>query len=179
MTKNFQNPNSSNQVNQFSGESSPEPEHTLRLVAELPPPSELTDRVHQRLSDARTLHPHRRFWSFWMPAQRLQFVGAALLVVAFAGSTWSVYHAKGGAPTRIPAPQNPPSPASPMTGGFGSAGAERHPSTLTPIKVPPAAKKKPSASHAAIMRTLKPDSTQSEAGQSSAGQSDLKSPTAP
>jgi hypothetical protein len=181
MNQNIQNPNSANPLNQASERTSSEAEQTLRLLAELPPPSELTDRVHRRLSHAQASLPRRRFWALWMPAQRLQFVGAALLVVVFAGSTWGVYHAKDGhakgTQGALPAPQNtaspvspasPISPASPGAGGFGSAGTERRPSTLTPIKVPPASKKKPSASHAATKRTPNPDATQSA----------IKSPTA-
>jgi len=167
MTKNFHDPNSANQRSDHStrGATDREAEETLRMVAELPPPSELTDRVHQRLSHARVLLPRRRFWSFWLPAQRLQFAGAAVLVVVFAGSTWSVYysknsHAKNGTPTGVAGPQ---SPASPAPGGFSTAGAERRPATLAPIEVPPAHKKKPSASHTAAKRTPKADATQSEA----------------
>jgi hypothetical protein len=173
MTQNFHDPDS---ARQRSDHLDREAEQTLRMVAELPPPSELTDRVHQRLSHARASMPRRRFWSFWLPAQRLQFAGAAALVVVFVGSTWSVYysktsHVKRGAPIGVAAPQGPVAPAS---GGFGTAGAERHPSTLTPIEVPPARKKKPSASHTAAKRTPKVD-----ANQSAASPAGFKSSTTP
>jgi hypothetical protein len=173
MNQNIQNPNSANPLNEAAERTSSEADHTLRLVAALPPPIELTDRVHRRLSDARASLPRRGFWALWMPAQRLQFAGAAVLAVVFAGSAWSVFHAKGDAPGQVPAAQNtaspvsPASPISPTAGGFGTAGTERRPSTLTPIKAPPAPKKKPSASHTAAKRTPKPDATQSA----------LKSPT--
>jgi hypothetical protein len=127
-------------------------EETLRLVAELRPPEELAERVHRRLADERNARAQRGFWSLWMPAQRLQFAAAAALVIAVAGSTWSVYHAHpqtgGGsqaAPT--PAPTQPARALPGVSGGFGSAGAERVPLTLHPIKVPPAPKKKPNPSH--------------------------------
>jgi len=126
-------------------------EKTLRLLAELPPPANLTDRVHRRLAMEEALPERRGFWSLWMPAQRLQYAAAALLVVAVAGSTWSVYRGhppagvKPGAHTQA-APVLPPAASA---GGFGSAGAERVPPTLNPVKVPPAPKKKPSASKTA------------------------------
>lgn len=134
-------------------------ERTLRLVAELPPPSELTDRVHRRLSEAQRALPQHSFWSLWMPKQRLQFAGAALLVTAVVGSTWGVYHGRGakqlagqtGASSEQPVPGLASSPAG---GGFQPAAAEARPTTLTPIRVPSHGvvamrKKKPSASHAA------------------------------
>jgi len=164
MNQNIQNPNSANPLNEVSERTSSEAEHTLRLVAALPPPVELTDRVHRRLSHAQASLPRRGFWALWMPAQRLQFAGAAVLAVVFAGSAWSVFHAKGGATGQVPAAHDtasPVSPVSPTAGGFGTAGTERRPSTLTPIKAPPAPKKKPSASHAATKRTPKPDAAQS------------------
>jgi hypothetical protein len=122
---------------------------TLRLLAELPPPDGLNDRVHRRL-DARMdeeLAPRRGFWSLWMPVRRLQYAGVAVLVVALAGATWSVRHSRDGAPGAQPLA---PSAAQPGH-AFGSAGAEAHPASLKPILVPPAQgpKKKPSASRAA------------------------------
>jgi hypothetical protein len=139
MTPNMHHPNT---------ESHHQAEETLRLVATLPPPIGLEDRVHHRLEttqfDLLEQSP-RSFWSLWMPVRRLQFAGAAALVLALAASSWSVYHTKNGAVVIQPAPQTA-SPTTP-TGNFGSAGAERHPSTLTPIKVPPAPKKKPTTTH--------------------------------
>jgi hypothetical protein len=126
-------------------------EETLRLLAELPPPAHLTDRVHRRLALEKAKPARRSFWSLWLPARRLQYAAAAILVVAVAGSTWSVYRGhpqtgmKPGAHTQA-APVLPPAASA---GGFGSAGAERVPPTLNPIKVPPAPKKKPSASKTA------------------------------
>jgi len=141
-------------------DSGKEAEETLRLVAELPPPAELTDRVHQRLAQglAEAGAARRGFWSLWMPAQRLQFAAAAVLAVAVAGSMWGVYHGKNGARVVVaPAPvANPAANPSPAGGGFGSAGAERVPPTLTPIKAPPAPKKKPGAGHAAVKHAAKP-----------------------
>jgi hypothetical protein len=138
MNQNMHNPNA-------LPHSDHEPDETLRRVATLPPPVGLEDRVHHRLRSEQSTLPARSIWSLWMPARRLQFAGAAMLVLALAGSTWRLYHTKNGAVVIQPAPQTS-SPATPGN-SFGSAGAERHPSTLTPIKVPPAPKKKPAASH--------------------------------
>ena len=145
MTENLYNPNRSN-------ESGHEADETLRLLAELPPPAELNGRVHRRLAierDVQGISARRGFWSLWMPAQRLQFAGAAVLVLAVAGSSWSVYHSRpqtGTGASSVP----PVSRGSAVdsVGGFGSAKAERVPPTLHPIKVP-TAKKKPGAGHAA------------------------------
>jgi hypothetical protein len=142
-----------------------EAEETLRLLATLPPPAELTDRVHHRLglglglglAAEKAAVSRRGFWSLWMPAQRFQFAGAAVLVVAVAGSMWGVYraHPRAAVQTRTQtgtqaAPLVPQSPAQGTAqGSFGAAKAERVPPTLHPIKEPPAPKKKPSASRVA------------------------------
>ena len=137
-------------------ESSRRAEETLRMVAQLRPPAELTDRVHQRLESERLQMeretPVRRgIWSLWMPARRLQFASAAALAVAVAASTWTVYHLHpqaGGAQVAPSATHAvTPHETSPReSGSFGIAGTEHLPPTLKPIKVPPAPKKKPSAS---------------------------------
>ncbi len=105
-----------------------EAEDTLRLLAQLPPPEGLSGRVLHRLAVERAAAPRRSFWSLWLPMQRVQYAGAALLVVAVIGSTWSVYHVH-------PATGVTPSHSAPSA-GFGSAGAERRPATIAPIKVP-------------------------------------------
>jgi len=143
MNQNMHNPNSLPQNAQY--ESDHEADETLRRVATLPPPAGLEDRVHRRLRSQQSTLPARSIWALWMPVRRLQYACAALLVLALAGSTWRLYHTKNDAVVIQPAPQTG-SPATPGN-SFGSAGAERHPSTLTPIKVPPAPKKKPTASH--------------------------------
>jgi len=147
MTQNTQNDlNNPNPLPQTVHEA----EETLRLLATLPPPTGLEDRVHYRIdAQIRTAEfapSPRSIWSLWMPARRLQFAAAAVLVLALAGSTWRAYHTTSGAVAIQPAPQTG-SPTTP-TSNFGTAGAEGHPSTLTPIKVPPAPKKKPGATHA-------------------------------
>jgi hypothetical protein len=128
-----------------------DPEATLRLLASLAPPDGLSDRVHRRLAKAQAAPGHSSIWGLWMPVRRLQFAGAALLIGAIAVSSWTVLdnrHHKGPViQTLTPAPG--PS-------GFTPSTAERHPSSLTPIKVPPAPKKKPSASKTATPHVAKP-----------------------
>jgi hypothetical protein len=124
-------------------------EETLRRVAELPPPAGLEDRVHERLAAERSHGWHaegRGVWRLWTPARRLQFAAAAMLSVAVAGSTWSVYHWRGAAGTHGGAQVAAPAvPAAPQTNGFGTADGKRVPPTLAPIKAPPAPHRKPSA----------------------------------
>ena len=144
-------------------------EETLRLVAQLPPPPDIADLVHHRLAAeqmAQASPARRGFWSLWMPAQRLQFAAAAVLVIAVAGSTWSVYHMHPRTANAVPAPASGASGDS--TGnGFRSAAAERVPPTLNPIKVAPAPKKKPGAGHVA-KPSAKAAAAQSAAGQTNA-----------
>ena len=150
MSRNFHNPTYE------TDEPGHEADETLRLLAELPEPDGLTDRVHQRLTHAQVTPERRGFWSLWMPAQRFQFAAAGVLVVAVAGSMWSLHRshppATGAqsAPAAVPAAASARQGGSPAdAGGFHSAGAERVPPTLHPIKVPPTPKKKPGAGHPA------------------------------
>jgi len=141
--------------NKADEETRHEAEETLRALAALPPPEDLTDRVHARLAEAaRTAPSSPGFWSYWLPMQRFQFAGAAALVLAVAGSTWAVYRQhppQQGAATQAAHPVVP-SPA----GGFGTAGTTRVPPTLTPIKVPPAPHRKPGAGHPLVKQVPKP-----------------------
>jgi hypothetical protein len=134
-----------------------EAEETLRQLAALPAPEDLTDRVHARLQAAQTAPVPRGFWAYWLPAQRFQFAAAATLMLAVAGSTWAVYHRHPQASTATQTVQ--PAPAS-AGGGFGTAGSERVPPTLKPILVParptPAPHRKPGAGHAAVKPAPKP-----------------------
>jgi hypothetical protein len=140
--------------------SGPAAEETLRLLTQLPAPAELADRVHHRLaieSAALAVPARRGFWSHWMPAQRLQFAAAAILVAAVGASTWSVYHSRPHVqPQTGQNIQNVPAAArSASSGSFGTASAERVPLSLNPIKVPPAPRKKPGAGRIAIKRAPK------------------------
>jgi len=144
-----------------------EAEETLRLVAQLPPPQDLTERVHQRLQDAQAIAPRRGFWSLWLPAQRLQYAGAALLVLAIAGSAWTARHTGSGT-AKGQSPVQPVIQATPQ--GFGPASSEARPSNLKPIKVPPAPKKKPSASKVLKKRTPQPGAQAASDSKASANQ---------
>lgn len=124
-----------------------EPDETLRLMAKMPAPEGLEERVQRRV-DAEMLRGEEQrhsVWSLWMPRRKLQFAGAAVLAAAVAGSAWSVYHgqrAAGNAAVK----QAAPAPAKSAAGnGFTPAGAVAVPHTLAPIHVAPAPKRKPGA----------------------------------
>jgi len=129
-------------------------EETLRLLAALPSPEALTSRVHARLQATEAVPARRSFWSYWLPAQRFQFAGAAALALAVVGATWGVnhQHSPQGAANQTARPAAPAA----ITGGFGTAGTARVPPTLNPIKVPPSPHRKPGAGHTAAKQTPKP-----------------------
>lgn len=142
-------------------QASGDPEATLRLLAQLPPPEGLADRVHRNLAAAPDPAPAPRFWSLWLPAHRLQFAGAAVLVTAMAASSWTILESRR--PTSPAAKTAVPGTAADSgRSAFSSADAERHPATLKPIKVPSAVppapktssapKKKPSAAKSRAVR---------------------------
>ncbi len=100
---------------------------TLRLIANLPVPEGLEERVHTRLRlaprTARLLAWPLRTDTGWMRS-----AAAAAIVVVVAGGGWGVY-------SRVEHPQQPVRViAMPATGtsggGFGNAGAMRTPQTL-------------------------------------------------
>jgi hypothetical protein len=132
-----------------------EAEDTLRQLAALPAPEELTDRVHARLRAEQIAPARRSFWAYWLPAQRLQFAGAAALMLAVAGSTWAVYHRHPQADAAKQTVQPVVAPA-PAGSGFTPAAGERVPPTLKPIKVPAAPHRKPGAGHTAVKPAPKP-----------------------
>jgi hypothetical protein len=137
-------------------------EETLRLIASLPAPDGLEDRVNAALSAAarrgrvfawpRAFHPANGW---------VRGAAAAAIVFVVAGGGWGVY-------TRVESTQiaqNQPAkvivmPArTPIAGGFSGAGAMRTPLTLPgpiapePVKTSPAkakAAKKPVASRKAL-----------------------------
>lgn len=132
-----------------------DPEATLRLLAQLPPPNGLADRVHRSLANAPGPSAASGFWSLWRPVHRLQFAAAAVLVTAMAASSWTILASRHPATpaTKAVAPAPAPQPSA-----FSTAGAEHRPSTLKPIKVPPPPKasavpgKKPSAAKSRALR---------------------------
>jgi hypothetical protein len=124
-----------------------EAEETLRLLAELPSPENLADRVHASVRTQMALDrvaPARRgFWALWSPGRRLQFAGVGVLAVAVAGSMWTINRShQAGVSQQTPQVAAPLQPVS--DSGFSGAKAARVPNTLNPIKVPAVPKKKPS-----------------------------------
>src|ERR1039458_9848863 len=127
------------------------PEETLRLIARLPAPEGLADRVHAGLSASRLSAPRTARIFDWPAALRpgsdwMRSAAAAAIVFAVVGGGWSVY-------SRVQQPQparvivRPPRVAAP--GGFSSAGAMRTPNTLNgpvlanPVTAHPAQAKPP------------------------------------
>lgn len=132
---------------------STEAEETLRLVAKLPAPDGLHDRVQRRLDTGQwqRAEARRTVWSLWMPTRKLQYAGMGVLAAALAVSVWSVHrtHELSVRPANTPGATvggGQPAQAKPgaaSAGGFSTAGKIAVPHTLTPIKVPPAPKKNP------------------------------------
>ena len=117
-------------------------ESTLRLIATLPAPEGLEDRVQAALQAA----PRAGRVLAWPAALRpdsdwLRSAAAAAIVLVVAGGGWGIYsHVQPGGPERgVAAPMRVVAPA-----GFSSAGAMRTPQTLTgPVVAHPATAQKP------------------------------------
>ncbi len=139
-------------------------EETLRLVASLPSPEGLEERIHNSLkSTALDGAPRRGRILSWPGTLRsesgwMRGAAAAAIVFVVAGGGWGVYE-------RVELNQPPKvivMPARiPGSGGFGSAGAIRIPQTLPGPKAPEPIAKQPKAAKKPAM-THKPAS--SEAG---------------
>jgi len=106
-------------------------EATLRLIAGVPVPAGLEERVHAALASAQKPKAERRVLT-WPTAGGgaagawLRSAAAAAIALAVVGGGWSVYsRVKPWQPTRAI-----PLPASGSQGGFGGAGAIRTPQTL-------------------------------------------------
>ena len=102
-------------------------EETLRLIASLPAPEGLEERVHAAL----LRDPHRGRVLAWPTPHRpvsawMRTAAAAAIVFVVAGGGWSVYlHVdRGESAKTIVVPRVP------ISGGFSSAGAIRTPQTL-------------------------------------------------
>jgi hypothetical protein len=108
--------------------SSQDADATLRLIARLPAPEGLEDRVHAALAKAP---PRARIlpWPLgrrWMHGSVARGAAAAAIVCLVAGGAWEVYSrvAPASVPKAIAMPRVGPS------GGFSSANAMRMPKTL-------------------------------------------------
>lgn len=143
-----------------------EAEATLRLIAKLPAPDGLAERVQGRLkaapvsvleTGAQVLQwPVRRSgWTGWARG-----VAAAAIVCVVAGGAWqiSTHIVPGASGNAVAAPVPVPSRARPA-GGFSSAGAMRTPDTLNG----PVLKRKPQTGSAAEA-AKKNDSTKKPVG---------------
>lgn len=129
-------------------------EETLRLIANLPAPEGLEERVEAGLRARPRAAANRARILRWPAALRmenawLRAAAAAAIVFVIAGGGWGVYsHVRTAQPARVLA--LPPHAAAP--GGFSNAGAMRTPQTLNgPAAPQPAAQQpvKPAAKPAA------------------------------
>lgn len=109
-----------------------EAEKTLRVIANLPAPAGIEDRVkaglHAAPSRASVIEwPSSLDGRGWMHGSGMRTVAAAAIVLIVAGGGWGVYsHIQvAPAPTAAAAPLHPTG-----TGGFSAAGAKRTPQTL-------------------------------------------------
>ena len=109
-----------------------EAEKTLRLVASLPAPEGLANRVKEEMRHARRAQllqwPTALMPGAWMTSPALRGIAAAAIVCVVAGGGWRIY-----SHVQTPAPQAhvvvmPARVGS--QGGFSNAGAMRTPDTL-------------------------------------------------
>ena len=105
-----------------------EAERTLRLIASLPAPAGIEERVKSGLRAA----PKRTAvlaWPAdgrrWMRSAGMRMAAAAAIVLMIAGGGWGVYSHIQVAPVASAAPS-----ALPDGGGFNAAGAKRTPKTV-------------------------------------------------
>jgi hypothetical protein len=144
-----------NQETSVSGRHSPSGtgEETLRLIASLPAPAGLEDRVHSVLRSA----PHQArvlSWPEHLSPRRgwMRTAAAAAIVFVVVGGGWGVYsRVERSQPVKVIVMPS----RMPAAGGFSSAGAIRTPETLPgPVVIHPikahsaqlAKNKKPAAS---------------------------------
>jgi hypothetical protein len=135
-----------------------EADQTLRMMAKLPPPEGLADRVHVRLrSQQAGLESNRkRSWFALLAGPRWQFATMALVFAALAGGGWNVYRLNHSQVLVAPPHQAAP-------GGFDSSHEMHVPPTLAPIHVPPAPKKKPAAGRNGSHSTHPPAASSADA----------------
>jgi hypothetical protein len=114
-------------------------QETLRLIATMPAPFQLEERVKARM---QAVPSRGEMWllsglSGWMTGSAMRAAAAAAIVLVVAGGGWAVYsHIQLPAtPTAVVEPQMPAT-----TGGFSAAGATRKPQTLEgPVVATPVA----------------------------------------
>jgi hypothetical protein len=155
-------------------------EESLRLIASIPAPDGLENRVNAALSAAprrsrilawpRTLGLTFRPESGWMRS-----AAAAAIVFVVAGGGWGVYsRVESSRPGLTHFAQNQPAkvivlpPRMPVAGGFSGAGAIRTPVTLPGPAVPQHAKANPARPKSAKKAAVRPKAASTASGQFSA-----------
>ncbi len=124
-------------------------EDTLRLIASLPAPEGLEERVEERMHAAFRRAPHAGRVLAWPPALRpesgwMRAAAAAAIVFVVAGGGWGMYsHVEHGQPDKTVV-----LPRVPISGGFSSAGAMRTPQSLNGPVVAHPAPERPSPAEA-------------------------------
>jgi hypothetical protein len=130
-------------------------EATLRLIAALPAPEGLEDRVNASLFAAQQPVPRKSrllAWPAvpWLGRDWMRSAAAAAIVLIVAGGGWGIYM-RVRPPGSIAAPPRVAAPA-----GFSSAGAMRAPNTLNGPVVKQPATAKPAQAKPPARTALKP-----------------------
>jgi len=165
-------------------------EDTLRLIARLPAPPGLEDRVHAALRSAsnRSLQrqdfvdgarPQGRVLAWPKPISRksdwMRAAAAAVIVFVVAGGGWGVYtHVQHGLPTKVIA-----MPRVFQPGGFSGAGAMRTPQTLPGPTVNLPAKPLPAAPKAAKKPATRPAPARAQSAQTVSATTHTAEPAEP
>jgi hypothetical protein len=121
-------------------------ERSLRLLASLPAPTGLEDRLKSGLRSA-SLHTSAIPWPLsssgaarWAQSAYIRGAAAAAIVLVVVGGGWGVHSRFQPAP--VPSAQVVPQPLSGGSGGLSTAGARRTPTTLeVPVIAAPAPQK--------------------------------------
>lgn len=112
-----------------------EVEDTLRLIATLPAPAGLEDRIVVGLRSSQRAEPHGArilVWPLrpgraWAHSAAARTAAAAAIVLVVAGGGWGVYsYVQSNQPRAVALPPRP----AVSSGGFSNAGAMRTPQTL-------------------------------------------------
>ena len=145
-------------------------EETLRLIASLPAPAGLEDRVHAALhADPRhgrvlawpkALHPQSAWIRDWI-RDWTRSAAAAAIVFVVVGGGWGVYsHVLQGQPAKVII-----MPRVVQPGGFSGAGAIRTPQTLPGPTVTEPAKARPAQPKGTKKNAARPALTGARSGQ--------------
>jgi hypothetical protein len=127
-----------NQLSNLSPNALTDAEATLRLIAHLPAPVGLEDRIHAGLQAGLHAQPRLLSWptasgSGWLHGTALRSAAAAAIVSVVVGGGWSVYsRIQPSQPihSRVQSIAQPQPPHAAVSAGFSSAGAMRTPKTL-------------------------------------------------